>query len=78
VAAFKVDIVHLVGDADGNGRVLNADVSLINSQISPLVQADKRTDTDGNGRVLNADVSLTNSKISPLAVTKPTGHTCAP
>jgi len=78
VDAFKVDIVHLVGDADGNGRVLNADVGLINSQISPLLQPDKRTDIDGNGRVLNADVGVANSKISPLAVTKPAGHTCVP
>ena len=78
VAAFKVDIVHLIGDADGNGRTLGADASLINSQISPLLQPDKRTDIDGNGRVLGADFSLANSKISPLAVTKPTGHTCSP
>jgi hypothetical protein len=78
VAAFKVDIVHLTGDADGNGRTLGADASLINSQISPLLQPDKRTDIDGNGRVLGADFSLANSKISPLAVTKPTGHTCSP
>lgn len=78
VADFKVDIVHLIGDADGNGRVLGLDVSLINSQISPLAQPDKRTDIDGNGRVLGLDFSLANSKISPLAVTKPTGHTCAP
>jgi len=78
VNEFKVDIVHLIGDADGNGRVLNADVGLINSQISPLLQPDKRTDIDGNGRVLNADVGLANSKISPLAVTKPTNHVCSP
>lgn len=78
VDPFEVDIVHLIGDADGNGRVLGLDVSLINSQISPLPQPDKRTDIDGNGRVLGLDFSLANSKISPLAVTKPTGHSCSP
>jgi len=78
VDAFKVDIVHLIGDADGNGRVLGADAGLINSRISPLPQVDSRMDTDGSGRVLGADVGLANSKISPLAVPKPSGHACLP
>jgi len=78
VSDFEVDIVHLIGDADGNGRVLGADVGSINSQISPLPQVDSRMDTDGNGRVLGADVGLANSKISPLAVPKPSGHLCVP
>jgi hypothetical protein len=78
VAPFKIDILHLIGDADGNLRTLGADASLINAQISPLLQPDKRTDIDGNGRVLGADFSLANAKISPLTVIKPSGHTCNP
>ncbi len=78
VAAFEVDIVHLIGDEDGNGRVLSSDVVNINSSISFTLVTDSRRDIDGNNRVLSADVVDANGRIQFATVPKPTGHLCAP
>lgn len=73
-AAFAVQYLVNVGDANNDALVTGADVSLINANISPLPQPDSRCDVDGNGRVLGLDYSLANANIDPIAVPKPSGH----
>ena len=71
VVAYLVEI----GDADGDGALLNLDVGFINSVVPDLfANDDDRRDVDGDGTVLNDDVSTTNVQIPSLAVPKPAGH----
>lgn len=86
---FKVDLVVQIGDVTGDGRVLAADVSAINTCIpcasvsagctaAGCVEPFVRRDINGDNRILAADVSIANARIPSANVTKPTGHTCAP
>ncbi len=78
VDPFEVDIVHLIGDENGDGRVLSSDVVNINSSISFSLVTDSRRDINGDNRVLSADVISANGRIQFATVPKPDGHACVP
>ena len=72
---FDAHFVVQVGDANGDGRVLPNDLSLINSDIPNLsAPIDSRLDIQGDGRVLPNDLSIANTSIPSLDVPLPSGH----
>ena len=75
VAPFEVHMVMVVGDANGDGRVLPNDLSLINTDIPNFnASVDSRLDVTGEGMVLPNDLSVTNAHIPTFNVPKPSGH----
>jgi hypothetical protein len=72
---FEVQYVVQVGDANGDGKVLNSDLSAIFPRIPTLNASDQeRADVNGDGNVLNNDLSTVFPRIPSLAVPKPSGH----
>ena len=76
VLDFSVQLVVQVGDANGDGAVVNLDVSFMNASTIPVLKAEdnERRDIDGDGSVLNLDVSAANARIPSFEVPKPSGH----
>lgn len=75
VEDFILQFVVQVGDASGDGQVMNQDIGLINDVI-PTFNApdDDRRDIDGDGRILNRDVGLANQYVPSFEVPIPSGH----
>jgi len=65
-----------MGDATGDGYVLNADISYVNARV-PCISGcddDNRADMNGDNYVLNADVSIVYAHYPSFGVTKHSGH----
>ena len=75
VANFEAQFPSQVGDATGDNRVVNLDVSTVNAGVPCLSGCGdaNRLDVNGDQRVTNVDVSLANSSVSSFAVPKPSG-----
>ena len=71
---FTIQYPVNVGDFDGNGVVLSADVLAINVIANGAKADQDRSDVDGNGFKLQADVLLANANQPSATPAKPTGH----
>jgi hypothetical protein len=57
----------LVGDANGNGFVTNADVSLVKAQVAAggtVTQSNIVDDVNVNGVITNADISIIKTQVA--------------
>ncbi len=55
----------LLGDVNGDGKVLNGDVGLVKSQVNaPVSSANFREDVNADGNILNGDVGITKGQVS--------------
>lgn len=76
VGPFRVQYEVAYGDANGDGRVLQTDLSAINSDIPNFNAGDSRLDINGDNRVLQTDLSAANAGIPNFGTNIPAGHDC--
>ena len=76
---FRTILVHLIGDADGNGLIQPNDAALVLQavvrKIVPGGIQSLRMDASGNGTIFSFDASLILRKIAGLITTFPAGST---